>query len=174
MIRFALRCEDGHRFDGWFRSSDAFEAQRCGALIVCPTCASVSVEKELMAPAVVKRGRAAPPPAPPQAEATTLPEAVEGGEAPATAGPEPLPGGPVRLLDERARELREALRSTFKAMKSTARDVGRAFPEEARKMHYGDSEDTGIYGEANREEAEALLEEGIAILPLPALPDERN
>ena len=81
---------------------------------------------------------------------------------------------PVAVLSERERELRAALRALREHVMKNAEDVGKGFVEEARKMHYGETEERSIYGEADLAEAQALLEEGIDVLPLPVVPDDRN
>lgn len=68
----------------------------------------------------------------------------------------------------------EALRALRHKMTQSADYVGDKFAEEARKIHYAESEARGIYGEATREEAVGLVEEGIGFLPLPNLPEEHN
>ncbi|MEM9224336.1 MAG: DUF1178 family protein, partial [Pseudomonadota bacterium] len=67
-----------------------------------------------------------------------------------------------------------AVRALREAVAEHGTDVGSAFPEEARRIHYGEAEPRGIYGKAAPEEAEALLDEGIEILPIPTLPEDRN
>lgn len=161
MIHYALKCDGGHAFDGWFASSAAFERQREGGLLECPSCGSGNVDRALMTPALGKarEGRQEPP-APPQA-------------VPAAEKPGPEPKG-YMLDDPRAAELRKAFRALREYVETHGVDVGRAFPEEARRIHYGEAEPRGIYGQAAPDEARELIEEGIAILPLPVLPDDRN
>ncbi|MEP1205721.1 MAG: DUF1178 family protein [Rhizobiaceae bacterium] len=72
------------------------------------------------------------------------------------------------------KEVADQLKLLRDKMTDGAEDVGRRFPEEARKIHYGETEKRGIYGEANREEVSSLVEEGVEIVPLPTLPDEAN
>lgn len=157
MIHYQLRCGNGHPFDGWFASSQAFETQRDAGLAPCPVCGSQEVERALMAPAIA---RSRP------SEAATAPAAAE--------RPADGPPAPVALNDERAMALRAALRALHRAVVENGVDVGRRFPEEARRIHYGESEARGIYGEATAQEARELLDEGIEVLALPVLPDERN
>lgn len=150
MIRYALRCDQGHGFESWFNSSNAFESQAARGLISCPACGSAKVEKAIMAPAVGK------------------PE-----QRPVSAAPEE-PKAPVAILSDNERVLRSKLRELRDHIVKNADYVGRKFPEEARGMHYGDIEHRSIYGEASAEDAAALIEEGIELHPLPILPDERN
>jgi hypothetical protein len=167
MIRYALRCERGHTFESWFQDSAAFDGQIKRKLVSCPSCDSVKVEKAIMAPRVVaKKGRekvrerAEPAPAP------TTPAAAPA-EAPAAATPTPL-------LMAQERELRAKLKELRDHIVKNADNVGERFPNEARKMHYGDIEHRPIYGEASPEEARELIDEGIDVSPLPVLPDDRN
>jgi len=164
VIRYALACEHGHGFEGWFRNSEDFEAQAARSLVICPTCGSSKVSKALMAPAVApSRTR--------DAEATRLQDTAErpaGAETPAAAR------GGFALADPGRQALIEQIRALRQKLRETADDVGAAFPEEARKIHYGEAKQRGIYGQASPEEAAALIDEGIAVLPLPVLPEDRN
>jgi len=162
MIRYALRCERDHPFESWFQSSSAYESQVKRKLVECPTCGSTKVEKAIMAPRIVKsiagktRGEAAPPVA---------------------AAPEILPPaapGPQSLMMARERELRAKLKELRDHIVKNADNVGEQFPNEARKMHYGDIEHRPIFGEASLQEARELIEEGIEVAPIPVLPDDRN
>ncbi len=151
MIKYALACEQAHEFESWFPSSDAFETQRKRGFVTCPFCNSAKVEKQIMAPSVARTDKA---PAPmPAAEAA--PQAVA-------------------VLSERERQLRDALRALRDHVMKNSENVGKGFVEEARKMHYGEAEERSIYGEADLAEARALLEEGIEVMPLPTIPDDRN
>ena len=157
MIRYNLRCEKGHAFESWFQSSAAYESQEKRRLVSCPACGSVKVERAIMAPQIVsKKGRevAAPAPAAP-AEVTTSSESTP-------------------LLMAQERELRAKLKEVRDHLVKNADYVGQKFPEEARKMHYGEIDHRSIYGEASPDEAKDLHEEGIEFHPLPVLPDERN
>ncbi|HVX78708.1 MAG TPA: DUF1178 family protein [Bradyrhizobium sp.] len=158
MIHYNLRCERGHAFESWFQSSSAYESQEKRKLISCPVCGSVKVERAIMAPQIVSkkgRERAAPETAPAPTEAT----------APAAATP---------LMMAQERELRAKLKELRDHIVKNADNVGERFPNEARKMHYGDIEHRPIYGEASPDEARSLIEEGIEVSPLPVLPDDRN
>lgn len=168
MIRYQLRCTDGHAFEAWFRGSDDFEAQRARDLVACPACGSTHVEKALMAPAVStarsREGRVLPTPAPAPVEAA-VPDAPAG----------PVATGPIAAeASGRAAEILDKLRALRAELMAKGENVGSAFPEEARKIHYGEAEERGIYGAATREEAAELIEEGIPVLPLPVLPEDRN
>ena len=160
MIRYHLRCERGHAFESWFQSSAAYESQEKRKLVNCPVCGSAKVERAIMAPRIIGkkgRGKAEPPPA---------------AAAPADAA---TPAStPTPLLMAQERELRAKLKELRDHIVKNADNVGERFPNEARKMHYGDIEHRPIYGEASPDEARALIEEGVEVSPLPVLPDDRN
>jgi hypothetical protein len=156
MIRYSLQCERGHAFESWFQSSSAYESQEKRKLVTCPACGSAKVERAIMAPQIVsKKGRdiAAPAPAP----------------STEVAAPSSTP-----LLMAQERELRAKLKELRDHIVKNADNVGERFPNEARKMHYGDIEHRPIYGEASPDEARSLIEEGVEVSPLPVLPDDRN
>src|SRR6202167_4881109 len=156
MIRYNLRCERGHAFESWFQSSQAYEPQEKRQLINCPSCGSAKVERAIMAPQIVsKKSRDHAVPAPAAATETTTPAST-----------------PLMMAQER--ELRAKLRELRDHIVKNADNVGERFPNEARKMHYGDIEHRPIYGEASPEEARSLIEEGVEVSPLPVLPDDRN
>jgi hypothetical protein len=157
MIRYALVCEKGHDFESWFQDSAAYDKQAKRGLVNCPHCGSAKIEKAIMAPRLAgakKRTASVETPA----------------EAPAAA-PEKAP---VAMLSPQEQEFRSKLKELREHLTKNADHVGAKFPEEARKMHYGETEHRSIYGEASPEEAKALVEEGIEFHPLPILPDERN
>ena len=156
MIRYNLRCERGHAFESWFQSSSAYESQEKRKLVNCPSCGSAKVQRAIMAPQIVsKKGRE--PAAPQPAAATDV-------SAPAST--------PLMMAQER--ELRAKLKELRDHIVKNADNVGERFPNEARKMHYGDIEHRPIYGEASPEEARSLIDEGVEVSPLPVLPDDRN
>jgi hypothetical protein len=158
MIRYALRCERDHAFESWFQDSAAYEAQVKRKLVSCPVCNSVKVEKAIMAPRIVgKKGRRAEPE-----------------QAPAPAPAEAPAGGPTPLMMTQERELRTKLRELRDHIVKNADNVGERFPNEARKMHYGEIEHRPIYGEASPEEAKSLVDEGVEVSPMPVLPEDRN
>ncbi len=170
MISYSLRCRAGsHGFDAWFRSSADWEKQAGLGLVSCPICGTTEVEKALMAPAVVtaRRGETAPTVAVPAPEAGGAAVPAAGGLAPAAMamamGAPPELAEAFSKLQELAREVR-----------AKADYVGTRFAEEARRIHFGEAPARGIYGEASRDEVEALGEEGIVALPLPPLPEDRN
>jgi len=152
MIRYQLKCEKRHEFDAWFASSTAFDRQRKRGLIACPRCGTVKVEKALMAPSIPKKGKrkaAAPQSPPPTAASDTHRVAAHG-------------------------ELAQAMRKLRAEIEAKSEYVGPRFSEEARKIHYEETPARGIHGEASREEARALREEGIEFFRLPILPEDQN
>jgi hypothetical protein len=168
MIRYALSCTDGHVFESWFQNSAAFDKQKKRGLVTCPICGSGKVEKSIMAPQLVRTDverppAPMPPPAPP-ANAPAIPPAP-----PALAGK-----SSVAIMSRQERELRQKLKELRDHVTKNANYVGAQFPEEARKMHYGEIEHRSIYGEASPDDAKALHEEGIEFHPLPILPDDQN
>lgn len=159
MIRYTLGCDHRHTFESWFPSIEAYDDQTRRGLVACPVCGSQSVAKTLMAPAIARTDRG-PRPSP----------AVE----PRAVAPATTPEQPVALIAEPERRLRALLKAVRENVLQTADDVGARFPSEARAMHYGEVDSRAIYGQASPDEAQALIEEGIAVLPLPPSPDERN
>jgi hypothetical protein len=156
MIRYHLRCERGHAFESWFQSSAAYESQEKRKLVNCPACGTAKVERAIMAPQIVsKKGRDAPAPEPAAATEVTAPAST-----------------PLMMAQER--ELRAKIKELRDHIVKNADNVGERFPNEARKMHYGDIEHRPIYGEASPDEARSLIEEGVEVSPLPVLPDDRN
>lgn len=141
MIVFNLGCENSHHFEGWFTSNDDFEQQLGNKLIVCPLCGNANIIR--------------------------LPHATHlktsGGQRTARAEP-------VAARQQYANMGSEVLVKLIEHIVENTEDVGAAFPEEARKIHYQEAPDRKIRGTASREEVEALKEEGIEVvaLPLPA------
>ena len=149
MIRYTLKCDQDHSFEGWFASAGAFDSLQASGMVSCTICGSVRVEKALMTPAVrpARKAEAAPP------EAAARPEATA-----AT----PL-SGPQNRIEAAI----EALRRT---VEENSDDVGTNFAAQARAMHEGTLPERAIHGEAKPEEARALIEDGIPVTPLPFLP----
>ena len=170
MIRYALACNKGHSFDSWFQDSAAFDKQAKRGLVTCPHCGSAKVEKAIMAPRLSST----------RLSSTRLAGARKRGspvDAPQTA---PAVSGhaqenqPVAMISPLEQEFRAKLKELREHIVKNADDVGQKFPEEARKMHYGETEHRSIYGVASPEDAKELAEEGIEFHPIPILPDERN
>jgi len=159
MIRYTLRCDHGHGFESWFQTSSAYESQVKRKLVSCPNCGSVKVEKAIMAPQIGKKGR----------KAVQAPEAAE-----SAASTELSTVSSTPLMMAKEAELRAKIKELRDHVTKNADNVGEKFPDEARKMHYGDIEHRPIYGEASPDEARSLIDEGIEVSPLPVLPGDRN
>lgn len=165
MIRYALVCESRHEFEIWFKNSADFDRQAKRGLVTCPACGSDKVEKALMAPSLGRGGRTHAPESAPGETAPSQPaEVPEAAEAKT----------PVAMMSPQERDFRAKLKELRDHITRNAENVGARFPEEARKMHYGETEHRSIYGEASSKDAKEMLEEGIEFHPLPMLPDERN
>jgi hypothetical protein len=156
MIHYALVCDKGHNFESWFPDSAAYDKQAKRGIVTCPHCGSAKVEKAIMAPrlSATSKKRKAPTEAP--------------------VAPAPEANAPVAMISPQEHEFRSKLKELREHLTKNADNVGQKFPEEARKMHYGEIEHRSIYGEATPKDAKELLEEGIEFHPLPILPDERN
>ncbi len=142
MIVFDLVCApSGHVFEAWFGSSSAFEEQRGRGLVACPMCGSDEVAKAPMAPAVGAKGNASSP--------STPPESLFGG------------------APEEVKTMLAAAAALQKSLLAGSEGVGPRFASEARAIHLGEADPRPIHGEATRAEAESLIEEGVAIAPLP-------
>ena len=168
MIKYQLICDENHEFEGWFGDSAAFESQQDSGLLTCPSCGSAAVRRALMAPnlASPKTRKSEPPQQPATANASPGPASY--GSAPAAPGTAALPEQAARRMHALVSEMR-ALQTKIR---DECRDVGESFAEEARKIHYGEVEPEGIYGQATAEEREALDEEGIAVMDIPWLPKD--
>lgn len=160
MIRYTLICEADHEFDGWFRSSEDFDAQAQRGLVQCAICGSIKVGRGLMAPNVVTSRSRAP--------------VIEHVETTPPAAAAPVAQDVVAVADPRQKAIIEALTELKRQVIASSDNVGDKFAEEARKIHYGEAPERGIYGQATGEEAMALIEEGIEVHALPILPDEQN
>ncbi len=148
MIRYTLKCDKEHSFDSWFASAAAYEALQARGMVSCTICGSTTVDKALMAPAVRPARKAA-------AAAAPEARAGAGAEAPLSA---PQTG------------LEEAFAAMRQAVEANSDYVGVNFVAEARAMHEGAMPERAIHGEARLDEAKALLDDGIPVMPLPFLP----
>jgi hypothetical protein len=160
MIKYTLVCDKKHSFESWFANSEAYDKQAKRKLVTCPVCDSATVEKALMAPRLTAKGNK---------RKTGKPEAMPA-VAPAAA-PE---AAPVAIASPEEKEFRAKLKELRDHLVKNSDNVGHKFPEEARKMHYGETEHRSIYGQATPEQAKELIEEGVELLPLPVLPEDRN
>lgn len=139
-----LHCHEGHVFEGWFASEDDFQSQNQRGLVQCPWCGDSSISKRLSAP---RLNLGAKPPAPAPAQPT-----AGAGSQEAVALPPALQAAWLELARKIA---------------ANTEDVGKRFADEARRMHHGETEERAIRGQATPDEAAQLLDEGIAVLPLP-------
>lgn len=137
-----LQCGHAHVFEGWFASEEDFASQCARGLVECPVCSDARITKKLSAPRL------------------NLGHGREPMVAPAN-----VPAAP----DVDA-QLQAAWMTLARKILATTDDVGDQFTDEARRMHYGEVAERGIRGRASPEQAQALLEEGITVMPLP-LPD---
>ena len=154
MIHYQLRCAAGHEFDGWFKDSGGFESQAGAGFVACPSCGDTRVSRALMTPGIPRKGRPVMPvadaPEPPMPEPAPLSQPAAGGVIPDA--------------------VRAALRKLREEVEKNCDYVGADFAEEARRIHNGETEPRGIYGESTDEEAEALEEDGIAFARIPWAP----
>ncbi len=139
MIKYQLRCDKAHEFEGWFADSATCDAQLKAGDVACPFCGSVEVSKAIMAPRIAKR---------------------ESGKSVAVAPP------------QEAVQLKQALRALRDQVEKNCDYVGEQFAEEARKIHYGEADARGIYGESTEQESAELADEGIEVSRIPWVPRE--
>jgi len=166
MIVFDLECRaGGHRFEGWFASSNDFAAQQERGFVACPECGSADVIKAPMAPKLVRKGNQLP----------NVPAVVPADVPPAAPAPRhPMAKG---AMPPEAVQVMRALASMQAEALKDSRWVGDKFAEQSRAMHYGERDAETIHGQATPEDAAALFEEGIEVMPLPfpvAPPGEAN
>jgi hypothetical protein len=145
VIAYNLVCKDGHEFEGWFADSRSYDAQEKAGDLVCPICGDAHVAKAIMAPAVK----------------TSVTKAKGRSE-------------PAPRAAASHQQVRQFMAGFRKYVEENADYVGRQFPEEARKIHYGETDSRHIYGESTLQEARELIEEGIEVAPLPTDPDDLN
>jgi hypothetical protein len=148
MIRYDLICDQQHEFDSWFSDSAAYDAQVKRELVECPYCGSTAIAKQMMAPNVGAKSNRK------DSQRQSL----------VAAAP----------TDPQMQKMLQMMREVRAHVENNADYVGHKFAAEARKIHYKESEERGIYGEATQAEAEALIEEGIEVAPLPRLPEDGN
>ncbi len=170
-----LQCAGMHTFEGWFGSEEDYQSQRERGLVACPMCANTEVRKLPSAP---RLNLGAVEPRPVKIAAHEEPVVTPGGggsssapsNAPVSPTAETVASSLAQVHPEAAEMVQEAWMKMVKHVIANTEDVGQNFAEEARKMHYGESEERNIRGQASMEETNDLLEEGIDVLPLP-VPD---
>ncbi|WCM92121.1 DUF1178 family protein [Acidovorax sp. NCPPB 2350] len=146
-----LHCAQDHAFEGWFASEEDFQGQLARGLVECPMCGSTAIRKGLSAPRLNLRSGGASPADPPK-----VPPAAPGGAEADTA-----------VYDPSAKALQAAWLRMARHVMANTEDVGQGFAREARRIHHGEAEDRPIRGQSSPHETRQLLEEGIAVLPLP-------
>ncbi len=152
MIRFDLVCEHAHEFDGWFDSNDAYDDQDKKGYVSCPICGSEKISKQLMAPGIPAKSN--------RSKVHSVVEKTQNFLADGTI-PE-------------IKELVKTVRKIRKEIEKSADNVGDKFAEEARKIHYKEAPAREIYGQATLDEAKELMEEGVEVMPIPSLPEDRH
>ncbi len=158
MILYRLRCSKGHEFESWFKDSKTYERQEKKSLVGCAVCGDGKVVRAPMAPRLSKGSKKVEVEKPAAGTPATPP------------APSPEQQQMAALAKHMPKELREALLKVRAEVEKNCEHVGTKFAEEARKIHYGESDKRGIYGETSEEEAEALAEEGIEFGRLPWIP----
>jgi hypothetical protein len=140
VIVYELGCANKHRFDGWFTSREEFQRQLDAKLLTCPLCGDSHIERLVHVPRV------------------------------STGASEPAAKSPAKAQQQYMNSGAEVLAKLIDHILETTEDVGSAFPEEARKIHYGEADERRIRGMASAEEVDALREEGIEVAALPIPP----
>ncbi len=167
LISYTLKCCHGHAFEGWFGSSGDFEDQQTRGLLTCPVCETSDVMKGLMTPQLPRKGNQQKPPQQKSPQQKSPQQ-----EAPAPSHARLPQQGKPEISSDDVSALYVRMREVQNAIVNNCEDVGNGFAEEARKIHYGETEERGIYGQASSEEAEALAEEGIEAVAMLWLPPE--
>ena len=172
MIKYQLICDQNHEFEGWFSDSAAYKEQSANGLLRCPLCDSDQVKRALMTPNLAslklresthssaadkQPGTESSPSASSQADNATTPD-----QSPV------MQAEKVQAFGAALAELRQLRQKIIK----DCRNVGDNFAEEARKIHYGEAEAEGIYGQATQEERQSLKDEGIEIFDIPWGPSD--
>ena len=155
MIVFDLLCASGHRFEGWFGSADEFAKQKKHRLVQCPTCNSADVQR---VPSAVRANLGAQPPQAPKEQPAS---AKAPARTPEMDGKDPFAIAQIlysKMLDE---------------LLTKSEDVGKQFPQEARKIFYDQAPNRPIRGQATNEEHEELLDEGIPVARFPVPPSDK-
>lgn len=150
MIQYSLKCSNGHGFDSWFQSADAYDKLAKAGMVSCAMCGCSKVEKAIMTPRVCSARSAAKQPRPTSADA----------------------GGTEQPLNKA--EIERVLNELRAKVEANSDYVGSEFASEARKIHLGEAPERAIYGEAKPDEAKALIEDGVPVAPLPFVPSRKT
>lgn len=148
MIHYSLKCDRDHRFDSWFKSAAAFETLAKAGHVACAVCGSQSVEKAVMAPRVARPD--------------------------GTAAPLPQDASAVPMLKRPGTEVERAIADLRRKVEANSDYVGTDFARQARAMHDGDLPERSIFGEARPDQARALIEDGVPLVPLPFRPTRKT
>ena len=165
MIKYALKCSKDHRFESWFQSYDSYDALKRAGHLSCAICGDSTVEKELMAPHVRPARKLATQPAAP-----AMPKDTDQPSASAA----PTAAAPTRPLAVPSDQMQEALAAFKRQVEATTDYVGTYFAREARAMHEGETPSRAIWGETRPDEARALVEDGVPVMPLPFIPTRKT
>jgi hypothetical protein len=157
MIHYDLRCAGGHHFDGWFRSSAAFDQQAQAGLLDCPVCASTEISRAIMSPRLATG-------------ATRPPAAAASPEVRPPAGPAAEGQMSVRTPPAMPDQVRALLQRIRAEVEQRCENVGPRFADLARAMHEGATAPRPIYGDATQDQVESLAEDGIAVTRIPWVP----
>jgi len=148
MIKFRLQCDENHLFDSWFQSADAFESLQAASMLNCNSCGSTKITKAVMAPQV---------------------RASHG----ASSGSDSR-GSEMHALTVPASPAEAAITELKNKIQQHSEYVGDNFAAEARAIHDGDAPERSIYGEANSDDAQKLIKDGVPVAPLPFLPTRKT
>ena len=162
MILFDIKCSDGHIFEAWFQNNEAYEQQIDNDLVECPLCGCTKTSKSLMSPNISAKGEIIREAYQSEQDSEDHKVTVS---AHSNSSKEVSSDDVKRALDHMHNTMSKFRRQAEKSCEY----VGDDFADEARKIHAGESEKRGIYGETTISETEELLEEGIDILPVPGL-----
>ena len=172
MIVYNLNCSAGHDFEAWFKDSKAFVSQQKGHKIGCPVCGETKVEKAPAAPRIGTGIGKDSETAARNLEDSGIGAANGADSGAVNGGDNDASGEPAVPTGKAEQDIMSALNELHRHVKETCDDVGKDFAEEARKIHYGDAEERGIYGEATEDEAEELADEGVPFATVPKPPRE--
>ncbi len=160
MIQYTLRCDQGHGFDSWFKSSDAFDKLASAGHVTCAVCGSAEVAKAMMSPRVTTSRRAGSRQTAVQADGSQSPVAAKPAQKPVAMGANT--------------DVQRALIEFRKKVEAQSDYVGEHFAREARAMHLGDAPERSIYGQATAAEAKSLIDDGVPVMPLPFTPSRNT
>ncbi|MEW2919314.1 DUF1178 family protein [Ruegeria sp. ANG10] len=150
MIQYALKCSNGHTFDSWFQSAAAYDKLASTGMVTCAVCGCADVDKAIMTPRVRPAREAVAKTIAPMPEAETIDVAA------------PAP------------DIEKVLAELRRKVEENSDYVGKDFASEARKIHLGDAPERAIYGEAKPDEAQALIDDGVPVAPLPFVPSRKT